>query len=100
MAAEWACTRLQTSSTAALQAVRCPAPSPADKLVLRCRAWKALLLTAYFNAQSDLWYELFSSWMGKGDKETFAYAFEATRSTYSVVPTPVGAVGAMGQVRT
>ena len=57
-----------------------------------------MLLTAFFNAQSGLWYELFSSWMGKGDKETFAYAFEATRTAYSVVATPVGSVGIMNQV--
>ena len=64
----------------------------------RRRAWQALMLTTFFNMESDLYYELFTSFIGKGDKESFAYALAATRSPYSVVHTPVGSVGQVGQV--
>ena len=57
------------------------------------------MLTTFFNMESDLYYELFTSFIGKGDKESFAYALAATHSPYSVVPTPVGSVGQIGQVR-
>ena len=56
------------------------------------------MLTTFFNMESDLYYELFTSFIGKGDKESFAYALAATRSPYSVVHTPVGSVGQIGQV--
>ena len=62
------------------------------------RAWRALMLTTFFNMESDLYYELFSNFIGKGDKESFAYALAATRTAYSVVSTPVGSVGQVGQV--
>ncbi|KAK9798888.1 hypothetical protein WJX73_001325 [Symbiochloris irregularis] len=60
------------------------------------RTWDALLLAAFFNMESDLYYELFSGWMGKGDKESFAHALSATDTPYHLVPTPVGSVGLIG----
>ena len=63
------------------------------------RAWRGLLLAAFFNMESDLYYELFSGWMGKGDKESFAHALAATRTPFSLVTTPVGSVGLTGLVR-
>ncbi len=57
------------------------------------RLWRGLLLAGFFNVQSALYYELLSNFMGKGDKETFAYALLATNASYSLVPTPVGSVG-------
>ena len=56
------------------------------------------MLAAFFNAQGSLWYELLGGWVGKGDKETFAYAFAATHTPFSVVETPVDSIGILGQV--
>ena len=58
-----------------------------------CRVWKGLLLAAFFNMQSNLYYELFSNFMGKGDKESFAHALRAARLHYHLLETPVGSVG-------
>ena len=49
-----------------------------------CRAWKGLLLAAFFNMQSDFYYELFSNFMGKGDKESFAHALRAAQTSYEI----------------
>ena len=51
------------------------------------------MLSAYFNMQSGFYYELFSNFMGKGDKESFPFAFAATNTPYFKVPYPVGSVG-------
>ena len=56
------------------------------------------MLTAFLNMESDLYYELFSGWMGKGDKESFAHALAATRTPYHSIPTPLGSVGITGLV--
>ena len=53
------------------------------------------MLAAFFNMQSGFYYELFSNFMGKGDKESFAFAFAATNTPYYKVPHPVGSVGQM-----
>lgn len=58
-----------------------------------CRVWEGLLLAAFFNMQSNLYYELFSNYMGKGDKESFGHALRAARLHYHLVPTPVGSLG-------
>ena len=58
-----------------------------------CRVWEGLLLAAFFNMQSNLYYELFSNFMGKGDKESFAHALRAARLHYHLLPTPVGSLG-------
>jgi alpha 1,2-mannosyltransferase len=55
------------------------------------------MLAAYFNMQSGFYYELFSNFMGKGDKESFAYAFAATQLPFHKVPHPVGSLGLMRQ---
>ena len=62
---------------------------------MRRRVWDALMLAAFFNMQSGFYYELFSNFMGKGDKESFAFAFAATNTPYYKVPHPVGSVGQM-----
>jgi hypothetical protein len=51
------------------------------------------MLAAYFNLRSELYYELFSNYMGKGDKESFAHALQAMDIPFAVVKTPVGSVG-------
>lgn len=63
--------------------------------MMLCRVWDALMLAAYFNMQSSFYYELFSNFMGKGDKESFAFAFAATKTPYYKIPHPVGSVGQM-----
>lgn len=45
------------------------------------------------NLQSRLYYELLSNFMGKGDKESFAYALLAAGQAYHLIGTPVGSVG-------
>lgn len=57
------------------------------------RAWAGLLLATFFNMQSDFYYELFSNFMGKGDKESFAHSLQASGVPYSVVPFEVGSIG-------
>ena len=52
----------------------------------------------FFNAEGSLYYELFSGWMGKGDKEAFAHALAATHTPYSLITTPVGSIGISGLV--
>ena len=60
---------------------------------LACRVWEGLLLAAFFNMQSNLYYELFSNYMGKGDKESFGHALRAARLHYHLLPTSVGSLG-------
>ena len=55
------------------------------------------MLAAYFNLQSSFYYELFSNYMGKGDKESFAFAFAATSTPFHMVQHPVGSLGLMRQ---
>ncbi|KAK9798905.1 hypothetical protein WJX73_006049 [Symbiochloris irregularis] len=57
------------------------------------RTWQALMLAAFMNLEGDLYYELLSGWMGKGDKETFAHALIATNIPYHLIATPAGSVG-------
>lgn len=45
------------------------------------------------NLQSRLYYELLSNFMGKGDKESFAFALLAAGQGYRLAGTPVGSVG-------
>ena len=55
------------------------------------------MLAAFFNLKSTLYYELFSNYMGKGDKESFAHALQAVNRPFSVVRHPVGSVGEVAQ---
>jgi len=57
------------------------------------RVWKGLLLATFMNMQSGLYYELLSNFMGKGDKESFAYALLAAGGSYHTIGTPVGSIG-------
>ena len=52
-----------------------------------------LLLAAFFNLESELYYELFSNYMGKGDKESFAHAMQAVKQPFALVPHQVGSIG-------
>ena len=58
-----------------------------------CRVWPGLVLAAFFNLQSRLYYELLGNFMGKGDKETFALGLAKAGLPYHIVDTPVGSVG-------
>ncbi|DBA65601.1 TPA: hypothetical protein ACH3X2_002666 [Trebouxia sp. C0005] len=59
----------------------------------KSRVWKGLVLAAFFNLQSRLYYELLGNFMGKGDKETFALGLSVAGLPYHVIATPVGSVG-------
>ena len=75
------------ASVATLQQSQFPFSDSCSTHILNPATWCA---TA---AQAQLYYELLSNFMGKGDKETFAYALLATGGSYALVPKPVGAVG-------
>lgn len=68
-----------------------------EGIVCGVRVWEALMLAAYFNLQSGFYYELFSNFMGKGDKESFAFAFAATHLPFHKVSHPVGSLGLIRQ---
>ena len=55
------------------------------------------MLAAFFNMKSDLYYELFSNYMGKGDKESFVHALQAAQCPFSTVTAPVGTIGELVQ---
>ncbi len=40
------------------------------------------MLALFMNLQNQLFYELLSNYMGKGDKETFAFAALAVNATF------------------
>ena len=67
--------------------------SQSDGLFMLLRVWKGLVLAAFFNLQSRLYYELLGNFMGKGDKETFALGLSVAGLPYHVIATPVGSVG-------
>ena len=62
-------------------------------LCLSPRVWKGLVLAAFFNLQSRLYYELLGNFMGKGDKETVALGLSVAGLPYHIIATPVGSVG-------
>ena len=64
-----------------------------DGVLMVPRVWKGLVLAAFFNLQSRLYYELLGNFMGKGDKETFALGLSVAGLPYHVIATPVGSVG-------
>ena len=51
------------------------------------------MLAVFMNLHSQLYYELLSNFMGKGDKESFGYALLAVGQSYRLSGTPVGSVG-------
>ncbi|KAL3132425.1 hypothetical protein ABBQ32_008983 [Trebouxia sp. C0010 RCD-2024] len=55
--------------------------------------WKGLLVAAFFNLQSRLYYELMGNFMGKGDKESFALGLSVAGLPFHLITTPVGSVG-------
>ena len=57
------------------------------------RVWKGLVLAAFFNLQSKLYYELMGNFMGKGDKESFALGLSVAGLPFHLVSTPVGSIG-------
>lgn len=57
------------------------------------RVWKGIVLAAFFNLQSKLYYELMGNFMGKGDKESFALGLSVAGLPFHLVSTPVGSIG-------
>ncbi len=41
--------------------------------------------------------QVFTGYLGKGDKETFAYGMAAMGEPYYVIPTPPGSLGTHGE---
>ncbi|KXZ53028.1 hypothetical protein GPECTOR_8g395 [Gonium pectorale] len=76
-----------------------PADMPASTfeagqmLIDKRRHWRGMRVALYFNYYNEVWYNLFTDYMGWGDKETFYYAFLAAREAVYYVPTPTGSVG-------
>jgi len=52
--------------------------------------------TPHQHPQKHIRYEIFTCFLGKGDKETFAYGMAAVKESYYVIPTAPGSVGTMG----
>lgn len=42
-------------------------------------------------------YEVFTCFLGKGDKETFAYGMATAKEAYHMIETPPGSVGTVGE---
>ncbi|PNW86953.1 hypothetical protein CHLRE_02g102750v5 [Chlamydomonas reinhardtii] len=59
----------------------------------KARHWRGLLIAAYMNMHGRLFWELLHCYVGKGDKETFAYGMLAAGEPYWVSPVPAGSVG-------
>ncbi|GFR51145.1 hypothetical protein Agub_g13500 [Astrephomene gubernaculifera] len=64
-------------------------------LIDKRKHWRGLRVALYFNYYHNVWYNLFTDYMGWGDKETFYYAFLAAREPTYYVPVPTGSVGMM-----
>jgi alpha 1,2-mannosyltransferase len=58
-----------------------------------CRTWNGLMLAAFFNIKAKLYQELMSNFMGKGDKETFAFGLLAQEIPFHLVRKSVGSIG-------
>ncbi|KIZ05690.1 hypothetical protein MNEG_2267 [Monoraphidium neglectum] len=65
-------------------------------VVDKARHWRGLLTAAWLNSYASFWYEVFTCFLGKGDKETFAYGMAAAREPYYVITTPPGSLGTTG----
>ncbi|GIL63128.1 hypothetical protein Vafri_17254 [Volvox africanus] len=64
----------------------------------KARHWRGLLLATYLNVYGSIFSELLSCYIGKGDKETFAYGMLAAGETMwvsSLKPDSVGLVTAV-----
>ncbi|KAG2436436.1 hypothetical protein HXX76_006739 [Chlamydomonas incerta] len=64
----------------------------------KARHWRGLLAAAYMNMHGGLFWELLHCYVGKGDKETFAYGMLAAGEPYWVSPVPAGSVGVEQEV--
>ncbi|GBF93077.1 hypothetical protein Rsub_05688 [Raphidocelis subcapitata] len=60
------------------------------------RHWRGLVVAAWFNSYANFWYEIFTCFLGKGDKETFAYGMAVAREPYYVITTAPAAIGTTG----
>ncbi|GLI66684.1 hypothetical protein VaNZ11_010617 [Volvox africanus] len=59
----------------------------------KARHWRGIVLAAYMNVYGAVFSELLSCYIGKGDKETFAYGMLAAGETMWVSPVKPGSVG-------
>ena len=64
-----------------------------------CRLWQPLMSALYFNLNAHLFAPVFTSWMGMGDKETFAMAILAHGLPVAVESQPPSAVGKIDKAR-
>lgn len=66
-------------------------------VVRKATAWRGLLVTWFLNMQAALWYRLLGSYMGAGDKDTWAFgAAMAGGPPPWMVTFPAGSVGVRG----
>ncbi|KAJ9529574.1 hypothetical protein QJQ45_013920, partial [Haematococcus lacustris] len=75
---------IPVSAVAAAAAAACPHPFA---------AWPPAALRSYLNYYHEVYYELLTGFMGKGDKETFVHAMLAMGEAVHTVPYPTMAVG-------
>ncbi|GFR52395.1 hypothetical protein Agub_g14905 [Astrephomene gubernaculifera] len=59
----------------------------------KARHWRGLLVAAYLNVYGKLFSELLTCYVGKGDKETFAYGMLAAGEEFWTSPVPPGSAG-------
>ncbi|KAG2501658.1 hypothetical protein HYH03_000162 [Edaphochlamys debaryana] len=64
----------------------------------KSRHWRGLLVAAYMNMYGGIFAELLSCYVGKGDKETFAYGMLAAGEPMWVSPVPAGSAGVRSTV--
>ena len=66
-------------------------------VVVKSTAWRGLLITWFLNMQAPLWYRLMGSYMGTGDKDTWAFgAAVAGGPPPWIVAFSAGSVGVRG----
>ncbi|GIL84768.1 hypothetical protein Vretimale_14448 [Volvox reticuliferus] len=78
-----------------ISASRLPAGSfeSGEMVIDKARHWRGLVLAAYMNVYGAVFSELLSCYIGKGDKETFAYSMLATGEPLWVSPVKPGSAG-------
>ncbi|GLC36242.1 hypothetical protein PLESTB_001364800 [Pleodorina starrii] len=64
----------------------------------KARHWRGLLVAAYMNFYGSTFSELLSCYIGKGDKETFAYGMLAAGEPMWVSPVKPGSAGVVSEL--